>query len=122
MLRHAETRPIHGECGGYMALGEALVDKSGDSHAMVGLLGLVTSFEKRRFHLGYRLATLVEEMPGLDTGARLRGHEFHYSVILSQPDSPLARVVDAEGTEVPETGSRRGRVTGTFFHLIAEAT
>jgi cobyrinic acid a,c-diamide synthase len=29
-------------------------------------------------------------------------------------------VRDANGAEVAETGSRRGRVTGTFFHLIAE--
>lgn len=111
--------PVHGECGGYMVLGEALVDASGTRHAMAGLLGLVTSYEKRKMHLGYRLAELATPIPGHGTGARLRGHEFHYSTILSQPDAPLARVTDAEGAEVAETGSRRGRVTGTFFHLIS---
>ncbi|MBV1926774.1 MAG: cobyrinic acid a,c-diamide synthase, partial [Rhodobacteraceae bacterium] len=50
----------------------------------------------------------------------LRGHEFHYTTILDEPDAPLAHVVDAEGTPVPESGSLRGHVTGTFFHLIAE--
>lgn len=119
---HAETRPVHGECGGYMALGEALVDKHGERHAMAGLLGLVTSYEKRKFHLGYRLATLRQPMLGFGAGDRLRGHEFHYSTILEQPDAPLAEVVDADGNAVPETGSWRGRVTGTFFHHIAEAT
>lgn len=111
--------PIHGECGGYMVLGKALVDASGTSHAMAGLLGLVTSYEKRKMHLGYRLAELAAPIPGHGAGSRLRGHEFHYSTILSQPDAPLARVTDAEGAEVAETGSRRGRVTGTFFHLIS---
>jgi cobyrinic acid a,c-diamide synthase len=120
LLRHAETRPVHGECGGYMVLGQALVDADGVSHAMTGLLGLVTSYAKRRMHLGYRRADLVAAMPGFGAGAALRGHEFHYSTILAQPDAPLARVTDAEGVEVPETGSRRGNVTGTFFHLIAE--
>lgn len=115
----AQTRPVHGECGGYMVLGEALVDAGGTRHAMAGLLGLVTSYQTRRMHLGYRLAELVSPMPGLAAGARLRGHEFHYSTILSQPDAPLARVTDADGAEVAETGSRRGMVTGTFFHLIA---
>lgn len=105
-----------------MTLGQALVDKAGEKHQMAGLLGIVTSYEKRKFHLGYRLATLMEEMPGHAAGARLRGHEFHYSTILEQPDVPLALVTDAEGAEVAETGSRRGRVTGTFFHMIAEAT
>jgi cobyrinic acid a,c-diamide synthase len=33
----------------------------------------------------------------------------------------LADVTDATGATVPETGSRRGLVTGSFFHLIAEA-
>ncbi|WP_043146509.1 cobyrinate a,c-diamide synthase [Mameliella alba] len=114
----AETRPVHGECGGYMALGAALVDKEGVSHRMAGLLGLVTSYEKRKFHLGYRRAVLEAEMTGFAPGTALRGHEFHYSTILDQPDAPLAAVADADGNPVPETGSRKGHVTGTFFHLI----
>ncbi|MFC6689456.1 cobyrinate a,c-diamide synthase [Jhaorihella thermophila] len=122
LRRHAETRPVHGECGGYMVLGAALIDKDGARHEMAGLLGLVTSYEKRRFHLGYRRAELAAPMPGHGPGAALRGHEFHYSTILDQPDAPLARVTDAEGAEVPETGSVRGRVSGTFFHLIAAET
>lgn len=116
----AETRPVHGECGGYMVLGTALTDADGIRHEMTGLLGLETSFAKRRMHLGYRLATLAAPMPGHRSGARLRGHEFHYSTILAQPDAPLATVHDATGAVIAETGSRRGRATGTFFHLIAE--
>jgi cobyrinic acid a,c-diamide synthase len=116
----AETRPVHGECGGYMVLGAGLTDAKGTRHEMTGLLGLETSFARRRMHLGYRLAELTAGMPGHEQGARLRGHEFHYASILAQPDPPLASVRDANGAEVAETGSRRGRVTGTFFHLIAE--
>ena len=118
----AQTRPVHGECGGYMALGAALIDKEGVSHQMAGLLGLVTSYEKRKFHLGYRRAVLQAPLPGFAVGRALRGHEFHYSTILEQPDAPLAAVADADGNPVPETGSHVGNVTGTFFHLItAEA-
>ncbi|AHM04512.1 Cobyrinic acid A,C-diamide synthase [Roseibacterium elongatum DSM 19469] len=117
--QHARTRPVHGECGGYMAMGQALVDKDGHRHAMAGLLGLVTSYECRKFHLGYRRAVLDGPMPGHRSGAALKGHEFHYSTILEQPDAPLASVTDADGNPVPETGSRRGHATGTFFHLIA---
>jgi cobyrinic acid a,c-diamide synthase len=116
----AETRPVHGECGGYMVLGAGLTDKDGTRHAMTGLLGLETSFATRRMHLGYRLAELTTGMPGHAPGARLRGHEFHYATILAQPDAPLAAVRDANGADVAESGSRRGHVTGTFFHLIAE--
>ena len=109
-----------------MAMGEAIIDKDGTRHRMAGLLGLVTSFEKRKMHLGYRKARLAEAMPGLGRGSVLRGHEFHYSTILEQPDAPLAEVTDATGAVVAETGSTRlqpggGLSTGTFFHLIAPA-
>ena len=103
LRKHADTKPVHGECGGYMALGEGLIDKDGTRHRMAGLLGLVTSYEKRKFNLGYRRAELLSPMPGLAAGTALRGHEFHYSSIVEQPDPPLARVFDAEGTEGPQT-------------------
>jgi cobyrinic acid a,c-diamide synthase len=116
----AQTRPVHGECGGYMVLGQGLTDSKGVRHEMTGLLGLETSFARRRMHLGYRRAELAVDMPGHAPGAQLRGHEFHYSTVLAQPDMPLAAVRDANGAEIAETGSRRGHVTGTFFHLISE--
>ena len=115
----AQSRPVHGECGGYMALGEALIDADGVRHRMAGLLGLVTSYAQRKMHLGYRRATLLAPMGGVVAGASLTGHEFHYSTILDQPDACLADVTDAEGVAVPETGSYRGRVSGSFFHMIA---
>ncbi|MEM1370706.1 MAG: cobyrinate a,c-diamide synthase [Pseudomonadota bacterium] len=119
LRKFAQSRPVHGECGGYMVLGKALIDGDGTSHQMAGLLGLVTSFAKRRLHLGYRAATLRSPIPGHGSGTTLRGHEFHYSSIIEQPDDPLADVTDAAGRQVMEQGSRRGSVTGTFFHLVA---
>jgi len=116
----AQTRPVHGECGGYMVLGAGLIDKEGTRHEMLGQLGLETSFATRRMHLGYRSAELTAGMPGQVAGTRLRGHEFHYATILLQPDAPLAHVQDANGADVTETGSHRGHVSGTFFHVIAE--
>ena len=113
--------PVHGECGGYMVLGQTLIDAGGVVHPMAGLLGLVTSYQARKMHLGYRAARLSADMPGFAKATLLRGHEFHYSSIMDQPDAPLAVVHDAMGTVQAETGSKRGPVSGSFFHLIAAA-
>ncbi len=118
----AETRPVHGECGGYMALGQSLTDASGAAHAMAGLLGVETSFEKRRMTLGYREARLASGCAVGTAGSVLRGHEFHYATIVATGgDDPFAFVRDVYGAPEAPAGSRRGGVTGSFFHLIAEA-
>jgi cobyrinic acid a,c-diamide synthase len=117
----AETRPVHGECGGYMALGQSLIDASGAAHAMAALLGVETSFEKRRMTLGYREARLASDCALGPEGALLRGHEFHYATIVATgDDEPFAIVRDVYGAPPAPAGSRRGLVTGSFFHVIAE--
>ncbi|MCM5554669.1 cobyrinate a,c-diamide synthase [Pleomorphomonas sp. NRK KF1] len=116
----ASDKQVHGECGGYMVLGAGLVDADGTRHAMAGLLGLETSYEKRRLHLGYRRARLFSNGPLGPEGAVLSGHEFHYASILATGgDEPLADVSDAHGGASAPDGSRRGTVSGSFFHAIS---
>ena len=120
LRRFAETRPVHGECGGFMALGAALEDAEGVTHPMAGLLGHVTSFARRRMNLGYREARLLADAPIGRAGDVVRGHEFHYSrVIEAGDDEALIDLVDGQGQALGPSGARRGRVTGTFFHAIA---
>src|SRR5262249_53080227 len=120
LTRFAATRPVHGECGGHMVLGEGLVDADGGRHQMTGLLGHATSFAKRKLHLGYRAARLLAACPIGAAGSVVRGHEFHHaSVIARGHDDALAAITDAQGRTVEEAGSRRGLVSGTFFHAIA---
>lgn len=122
LTRFAETRAVHGECGGYMVLGVGLEDADGERHAMCGLLGHGTSFARRRLHLGYRKARLVADTPLGPAGAVVRGHEFHYaSLIEPGGDAPLAEFTDAGGRTLGLGGGRRGRVSGAFFHAIAQA-
>ena len=53
----------------------------------------------------------------------VRGHEFHHASIIDKgSDEPFVEVMDAQGKPVVETGSRRGLVSGTFFHAIARET
>ncbi|WP_419730019.1 cobyrinate a,c-diamide synthase [Lichenicola sp.] len=120
LTRFAETRPVHGECGGYMVLGQALTDAHGTAHAMTGLLGHSTSYAKRRMHLGYREATLLADTAIGRRGQVLRGHEFHYASVTDPgADPPLAELADAAGNRLGPAGGRRGLVSGSFFHAIA---
>ena len=120
LTRFAGTRPVHGECGGFMALGRALEDADGVTHEMAGLLGHVTSFAKRRMNLGYRQARLLADCAIGRAGERVRGHEFHYArVIEPGADAPLAELADGLGQPIGPSGGRRGHVSGAFFHAIA---
>jgi cobyrinic acid a,c-diamide synthase len=120
LARFAATRPVHGECGGYMVLGEGLEDADGTRHAMIGLLGHATSFATRKLHLGYRAARLLAAGPLGPAGAGVRGHEFHYaSLTMPGHDEPLVDLIDGQGHALGKSGGRRGHVTGAFFHAIA---
>jgi len=120
LRRFAETRPLHGECGGYMVLGQDLEDADGHRHAMTGLLGHATSFAKRKLHLGYRTARLLSDGVLGRKGAIVRGHEFHYaSLTCAGDDAFFADLYDGEGRALGNAGGRRGNVTGTFFHAMA---
>ncbi len=121
-LRAAAGRgaAVFGECGGYMVLGEVLVDASGQAHAMAGLLPLATSFESPRLHLGYRQVRTVGDGPLGPAGAGFRGHEFHYATVVREAGAPpLFSCRDAGGRELGATGLVAGRVFGSFVHLIA---
>jgi len=107
---------IYGECGGYMALGEGLVDAKGVRHEMLGLLPVSTSFAARKLHLGYRR---LEALAGPFQGHILPAHEFHYASIVESAPANLFAVRDSMGEDLGVIGHRRGRVSGSFAHVIS---
>lgn len=114
---------IYGECGGYMVLGDALIDREGRSRPMSGLLQLVTSFAERRLHLGYRRAILLTGTPLGTPDTAFRGHEFHYATIGRQgAGTPLFAVFDSADEHLGAYGLRQGSVFGSFLHLIDRET
>lgn len=110
---------VYGECGGYMVLGEALVDADGETHAMAGLLPVATTFAERGLTLGYRAAHTFAGGPLGGSGAGFRGHEFHYARVLREDgDAALFRCADARGRDLGPAGRRVGRIMGSFVHLV----
>lgn len=113
---------IYGECGGYMVLGQGLVDAAGQRHAMAGLLPLETSFAQRHRALGYRQVALAAAGPLGAAGTGFRGHEFHYATIVSEGAGvPLFTAADADGGALGAAGRIEGRVMGSFLHLVDRA-
>ena len=113
---------IYGECGGYMTLGDGLIDAQGERHAMAGLLPVVTSFAERKLHLGYRQGRLLAGGPLGEINRAFRGHEFHYATVVSEgPGESLFEVEDAACRKLGRHGRRQGSVFGSFLHLIDEA-
>jgi cobyrinic acid a,c-diamide synthase len=117
----ALTTDIYGECGGYMTLGETLIDADGIAHKMAGLLGLTTSFKDRKLHLGYR--NLEQRAPHplfafTSETNNHHAHEFHYATTLDAQGSTLFDATDAQGTPLGQIGIIDGRVAGSFAHII----
>jgi len=120
-LRSAAARgaAVFGECGGYMVLGQGLVDATGTHHRMAGLLPLETSFAQRKLHLGYRTARTLSDTRLGRAGTTYRGHEFHYATVISEDNaSPLFAAANARGDDLGSAGMSVGSVSGSFIHLI----
>lgn len=111
---HAATCTIYGECGGFMMLGDGLIDTDGARHEMLGLLRLETSFAKRKLHLGYRH---INADCGPFTGA-WAAHEFHYATTLKAQGQSLFHAQDAEGNALADMGLINDNASGSFAHLI----
>jgi cobyrinic acid a,c-diamide synthase len=117
----AQTSDIYGECGGYMTLGETLIDADGTAHKMAGLLGLTSSFKDRKLHLGYRTLQQKAAHPLITTAnaaSTYSAHEFHYATTLDAQGLALFDATDAQGTLLGPIGLIDGRVAGSFAHII----
>jgi cobyrinic acid a,c-diamide synthase len=107
---------IYGECGGYMVLGDIVIDKAGVPYKMAGLLPVTTDISRPRRTLGYRRLRHSGVLPW---PRDLLGHEFHYSSGAGR--DPLFEATDAPGEALPPMGSVVGRVMGSYAHVIDAA-
>ena len=120
-VREAAARGafVYGECGGFMVLGERLIDRQGQSHPMAGLLPIRSSFAEPRLHLGYRRMRLLARSPLGQPGTSYRGHEFHYAQLIEPGAAPpLFEVTDASDRSLGQAGAQVGNVCGSFLHLF----
>ncbi|MBA4261742.1 MAG: cobyrinate a,c-diamide synthase [Comamonadaceae bacterium] len=102
-------RPVWAECGGMMALFDAIVDQQGLSHAAWGLLPGVVRMQPRLVGLGPQKLALA--------AGELRGHTFHYSRCETVLE-PVLCTVSARGGAVAsgEAVYQQGALRASYFH------
>lgn len=105
--RVATGLPLVAECGGMMALFDALRDTDGHEFPLAGLLPGHVVMQKRLAGLGMQEVELPEGM--------LRGHAFHYSLV-ETPLTPLAHSRRPDG-RTGEAIYRHQRLTASYMHL-----
>ena len=108
-----KANAVYGECGGYMTMGNGIIDSKGKRHEMLNLLNLETSFENKKLHLGYRNLS-----PQSIWSSNLKAHEFHYASTLKAEGKSLFKAKDSEGNKLPDMGLINGSFSGSFAHII----
>ena len=117
-VRQAVERglPVYAECGGLMYLGQNLSDLEGVQYPMVGAIPVVSSMVGSRLHLGYREVESCTDSPLLRQGQRVRGHEFHWSVLEQAPD-PEQSVYRVTNQDNRSEGFQVGSVWASYIHI-----
>ncbi len=107
--------PIYAECGGLMYLGNGIRDFQGKVYPMVGALPLSSRIDKHRLNLGYRTVEALADGPVLRKGERVRGHEFHWSVLDDSMVSPNAYCSIDQDRQAE--GFQQGMLLASYVHL-----
>jgi cobyrinic acid a,c-diamide synthase len=118
----ASGRPIYAECGGLMYLARGIHRTDGGYYPLLEILPTETSMLKRRMSLGYVEATLARDSLWGTAGATLRGHEFHYSEMTSDPtqDGDWKSVYDLahrRSDTITCEGFQCGNILASYAHL-----
>ncbi|WP_225785175.1 cobyrinate a,c-diamide synthase [Xenophilus sp. Marseille-Q4582] len=106
----AKGRPVWAECGGMMALFDALEGADGAVHTMWGLLPGRTVMRRRLAGLGPQQLAIGAHL--------LRGHTFHYSICQTPlpPQARSARPGQAPRADAGEALYVQGPVRASYFH------
>jgi cobyrinic acid a,c-diamide synthase len=114
-------KPVYAECGGLIYLSHG-VEIDGRRWPLVGILPSWAQMLEKRKALGYVEATL--QRPALFGGCeiRLRGHEFHYSELSSDPigidgwQSAYQLKQNRSGI-CRDEGYQKGQILASYAHL-----
>ncbi|MFW6387321.1 MAG: cobyrinic acid a,c-diamide synthase, partial [Thermodesulfobacteriota bacterium] len=113
--------PVYAECGGLMYLSQGL-EENEKTFPLLGILPAWTRMRTRRKRLGYMQVELQKPTLFGASATRLRGHEFHYSELCTDPlqhpqwQAAYQVCTNRDGA-VHEEGYYRGRILASYVHL-----
>lgn len=126
-IRHAARAglPIYAECGGLMLLSRALTWR-GSRYRMAGVCNFEVEVCGSPQGHGYSELLVDTENPFFSVGTRLTGHEFHYSRIVANGETPSTACAVLRGTGCFASRdavlSESENVWAAYTHLHALAT
>jgi cobyrinic acid a,c-diamide synthase len=111
--------PVYAEGFGLQYSARSLRTSDGAVHHMAGIIPIDIALEAGTLHSGYRdLSIATSSMLG-PVGTRLRGHEFHFSRMLSGGDclNPAYTMHDCDGEPLGCEGWTDPLMLASFIHL-----
>ena len=119
--RSAEGFPIYAECGGLMVLSRG-ISVAGRRWPMAGALPVEVEVTPRPQGLGYILCDVTGDNPYHPRGARLHGHEFHYSRVCGGDlEGTLLRLERGKGMGERRDALLAHATWGSYTHIFAPA-
>jgi len=114
--------PIYAECGGLMYLSRALL-WDGKTYPMVDILPAEIGVSRKPRGHGYTILEVTKPNPFYAAGETIRGHEFHYSYLLSTDANDrysfVFKVLKGEGIVPGYEGISYRNVLATYTHIHA---
>lgn len=114
-------KPVYAECGGLIYLTQG-VEQEGQHHAFVGELPVWARMLDKRKALGYVEACLQQDSLFGRQGDVFRGHEFHYSELITSPAGidgwqAVYQLKQKRSGKLRSEGYQRGNVLASYAHL-----
>ncbi|HXA27733.1 MAG TPA: cobyrinate a,c-diamide synthase [Candidatus Angelobacter sp.] len=115
---HQQGLPIYAEGGGTLLLSRSLRTGDGVVHDMSGVLPIDVALSEAP-NMGYRDVRLMSDCLLGPAGTRLRGHEFHFSTLLTATDRFRAAysMHDCDGEPLGCEGWTDPRLVASFVQL-----
>lgn len=116
----AKGLPIYAECGGLIYLAKS-IEWNRKEYPLTGVLPVSVRMNEKPQGHGYCEAVVDTENPFFAPGSRIRGHEFHYSGIVTRdPETRTAFSLSrGSGCFDKRDGVTSGNVFASYMHIHA---